>query len=272
MAKLRGVQVNGVLCDITGVLVESSSTGDGTEVPGSANALERLREAGVKVKLITNESQRTRSSLHAKLTRLGVKVAEEDIITPALAMASIIKERDLTPHLLVHPNVLADLGGEKVESPAKQPNCVVLGDAAQGFNYENLNKAFRVLASQPSAPLFCLGKGKFYREDGQLDLDVGAFAAALEFAGEREAEVCGKPGVQFFKEGLKALGLPAEEVVMVGDDVVSDVGGAQKAGVRGVLVRTGKYRAEVDEPHHTVKPDQVFDNLAALVDILLSKN
>ena len=41
---------------------------------------------------------------------------------------------------------------------------------------------------------------------------------------------------------MKALGLAAEEVVMVGDDVVSDVGGAQKAGVRGVLVRTGKYR------------------------------
>jgi len=269
MAKLEGMPVKGLLCDITGVLVESSSTGDGTEVPGSANALDRLREAGIKVKLITNESQRTRSSLHAKLTRLGVKVAEEDIITPALAMASIIRERGLTPHLLVHPNVVADLGEVQ---PGKQPDCVVLGDAAQGFNYDNLNKAFRVLASQPSAPLFSLGKGKFYREDGQLDLDVGAFAAALEFAGERAAEVCGKPGVPFFKEGLKALGLAAEEVVMVGDDVVSDVGGAQKAGVRGVLVRTGKYRAEVDEPHHTVKPDQVVDNLAALVDILLSKN
>ena len=139
------------------------------------------------MKLITNESQRTRSSLHAKLTRLGVKVAEEDIITPALAMASIIKARSLTPHLLVHPNVVADLG--KVE-PGKQPDCVVLGDAAQGFNYDNLNKAFRVLASQPSAPLFCLGRGKFYREDGELDLDVGAFAAALEFASERAAEVC----------------------------------------------------------------------------------
>ena len=73
------------------------------------------------MKLITNESQRTRSSLHAKLTRLGVKVEEEDIITPALAMASIIKERGLTPHLLVHPNVVADLGEV---TPGKQPDCV----------------------------------------------------------------------------------------------------------------------------------------------------
>ena len=104
-------------------------------------------------------------------------------------------------------------------------------------------------------------------------------------------KVCGKPGVPFFKEGLKALGLSAEEVVMVGDDVVSDVGGAQKAGIRGVLVRTGKFRyilwssektphilmtcyhrPGVDEPHHTVKPDLVVDNLAALIDTMLSKN
>ena len=120
-------------------------------------------------------------------------------------MTSIIRERGLSPHLLVHPNVVADLG--EVQALGKQPDCVVLGDAAHGFNYDNLNKAFRVLASQPSAPLFCLGKGKFYREDGQLDLDVGAFAAALEFAGEREAEVCGKPGVPFFKEGLKVFSL-----------------------------------------------------------------
>ena len=100
-------------------------------------------------------------------------------------------------------------------------------------------------------------------------------------------KVCGKPGVPFFKEGLKALGLSAEEVVMVGDDVVSDVGGAQKAGIRGVLVRTGKFRYSlensshlmtcfhrpgVDEPHHTVKPDLVVDNLAALIDTMLSKS
>ena len=50
------------------------------------------------------------------------------------------------------------------------------------------------------------------RDEGQLDLDVGAFTSALEFASERQAVVCGKPGKQFFEEGLKVLGLTAEEV------------------------------------------------------------
>ena len=63
------------------------------------------------------------------------------------------------------------------------------------------------------------------------------FAAALEFASERKAVICGKPDPAFFKSGLSALDIPAEHVVMVGDDIVSDVGGAQAAGIRGVQVR-----------------------------------
>jgi len=264
---LLGVPVTGILCDITGVLAESSSTGDGQAVPGSMNALHRLEEAGIPVKLITNESQRTRGSLHGKLTRLGFTIKEGSILTPALAMAAILREKGLRPHLLVHPQVVSDFG----DVDTRDPNCVVLGDAAQGFTYDNMNRAFGVLSSQPEAPLYCLGKGKFYREDGELALDVGPFAAALEFASERTAIVCGKPGREFFQEGLKALGQPAEKVVMVGDDIVSDVGGALAIGVRGVLVRTGKFRPSVDEPHRSVTPTLVVDNLAALVDILLAK-
>ena len=117
-------------------------------------------------------------------------------------------------------------------------------------------------------PLYCLGKGKFYREDENLQLDVGAFAAALEFASERKALVCGKPDQSFFRAGLDLLGLAASEVVMVGDDIVSDVGGAQAVGIRGVQVRTGKFRPS-DENHPAVRPDMIVDNLASLVDLIL---
>jgi ribonucleotide monophosphatase NagD (HAD superfamily) len=56
---------------------------------------------------------------------------------------------------------------------------------------------------------------------------------------------------------------------MIGDDVVSDVGGAQSAGIRGALVRSGKYTL-ADESHPIVKPDIVVDNLAQLVDLILA--
>jgi len=261
---LNGSPVQGVLCDITGVLAESSSEGDGVVVPGSVDAINRLAEAGIKVKFVTNESARTRASLHAKLTRLGYTINMEDILTPALAMVVLIKNHQLRPHLLVNKNVMEDFSGVETENP----NCVVLGDAVEEFNYANLNKAFQVLLKSSSMQLFSLGKGKFYKEDSGLNLDVGPFTAALEFASDKKAVVCGKPDKTFFQAGLSALGLGAEQVVMVGDDIVSDVGGAQAAGIRGVQVRTGKFRPS-DENHHLVKPDLIVDNLKGLVDIIL---
>ena len=232
MPNLKGVPVQGVLCDISGVLSESSSEGDGVAIPGSVEAVNRLREAGVKIKFVTNESARTRLSLHAKLTRLGFSINIEDILTPAMAMMIVIREQNLRPHLLVHPDVLADFG----LAATNDPNCVVIGDCAQHFTFDKLNEAFQVLLKSSSTPLFTLGKGKFYREDKDLQLDVGPFAAALEFASDRKAVICGKPDPSFFKSGLSALDVPAEHALMVGDDIVSDVGGAQAAGIRGVQV------------------------------------
>jgi len=261
---LPGSEVLGILCDISGVLSESSAAGDGVAISGSAQAIKDFRQAGIKVKFVTNESARTRTSLHAKLMRLGFDMPIEDILTPAMAMMQVIKEQSLRPYLLVHPNVLEDFS----EADTNDQNCVVIGDCAEHFSFQKMNDAFQVLLKSPTTPLYTLGKGKFYREDEHLQLDVGPFASALEFASERKAVICGKPDATFFKAGVSALGLSPENIVMVGDDIVSDVGGAQKAGLRGVLVKTGKYRPS-DANHPDVKPDLIVDNLKYLADVIL---
>ena len=63
--------------------------------------------------------------------------------------------------------------------------------------------------------LFSLGKGKFYREDGDLTLDVGPFTAALEFATDRKSVVVGTPDAAFFKAAVVDMGVREDEVVMV---------------------------------------------------------
>lgn len=124
--------------------------------------------------------------------------------------------------------------------------------------------------NNPDAKFYSLGKGKFYREDGELTLDVGPFTAALEFASDKTALVVGKPSATFFNTALKDIGITAEEAVMVGDDIVSDVGAAQQCGMTGILVRTGKFRPS-DENHPKVKPDFIADNLEHFVNKLLSQ-
>ena len=150
---LGGVPVSGVLCDISGVLAESSATGDGVAIPGSAEAVARLRAAGVRIKFVTNESARTRASLLGKLTRLGFELELEDLLTPAMAMMVLVREQKLRPHLLVHPNVMEDFA----EADTADPNCVVIGDCAEHFTFEKLNDAFQVGAEN----IFCNSKNVF---------------------------------------------------------------------------------------------------------------
>jgi ribonucleotide monophosphatase NagD (HAD superfamily) len=85
--------------------------------------------------------------------------------------------------------------------------------------------------------------------------------AGLEYAAGVEAEVVGKPTRSYFDAALADLGAEAADAVMVGDDIEADVGGAKSAGLRAVLVRTGKFREESlagAEP----QPDAVVDSIA----------
>src|SRR6185295_17375010 len=109
-----------------------------------------------------------------------------------------------------------------------------------------LNEAFRAVLD--GALLVALQKDRFWLGATGLDLDVGPYAAALEYATKREALVAGKPNPDFFRAVLQTLTpVPArtEDAVMIGDDIWSDVQGAQGAGLKGWLVRTGKFREDV---------------------------
>ena len=79
----------------------------------------------------------------------------------------------------------------------------------------------------------------------------------------------GKPAKEFLLTALNYIGCATNEAIMIGDDIVSDVGGAQECGIPGVLVITGKYRPS-DENHPKVTPDLIVNNLANFIDILLA--
>ncbi|MXQ80279.1 hypothetical protein E5288_WYG006216 [Bos mutus] len=187
----------------------------------------RLKRSRLKVRFCTNESQKSRADLVGLLRRLGFDVSEGEVTAPAPAACLILKQRGLRPHLLIDTS---------------NPNCVVIADAGEGFSYQNMNKAFQVLMELENPVLFSLGKGRYYKETSGLMLDVGPYMKALEYACGIEAEVVGKPSPEFFKSALQEMGVEAHEAIMIGDDIVGDVGGAQRYGMRALQVRTGKFR------------------------------
>jgi ribonucleotide monophosphatase NagD (HAD superfamily) len=114
------------------------------------------------------------------------------------------------------------------------------------------------------AALVALSRDRYFRQDGGLALDAGPFVAALEYAASTSAEVAGKPSAAFFSAAVGSLGRPLDRsVAMVGDDLWSDVEGAQRAGIQGWLVRTGKFREDVLRSG-SVRPDRVLDSVAVI--------
>jgi ribonucleotide monophosphatase NagD (HAD superfamily) len=110
-------------------------------------------------------------------------------------------------------------------------------------------------------------RNMYWRTADGLELDTGAYVRALEEATGVAPVVLGKPSPDFFASAVAELDLAPERVAMIGDDLHNDVLGAQHAGLRGVLVRTGKFRRDVlaasDE-----QPDVVADSFADVPSLL----
>ena len=117
-------------------------------------------------------------------------------------------------------------------------------------------------------PLIAMARNRYFKESDGLTLDLGTFVAALEYAAGTQAEVVGKPASPFFLSTLHDLGLAPADAVLIGDDLHDDIGGAQRAGIPGILVRTGKFRAG-DDSNPDVRPALVVDDFAAAVGVIL---
>ncbi|MGC3964889.1 MAG: TIGR01458 family HAD-type hydrolase [Rhodocyclaceae bacterium] len=245
-----------VLIDLAGVL----HVGD-QAIAGAIPALRALRATGRGLRFLTNTTRTPRSTLVQRLRDMGFDVSEEEVLTAPMAARDYVLTHGLEPHWLVHPDVAPELGPT---SPT--PTAVVIGDAGPYFTFEAMNTAFRLLAG--GLPLVAMARNRYFRETDGLTLDMGAYVAGLEFAAGITATVVGKPAQTYFETALASLGVAPHEAVMIGDDVTDDIGGAQAAGIAGILVRTGKFRPQ-DEHHDTVTPAAIEDDFAAAVAPLL---
>lgn len=223
--------VKAVCLDIAGVLTDA-----GRLLPGAADSLRALAAAGLPWRLLTNTSRRPQAAILDELRALGLPVRADQLFAAPRVLADVVKARGLRPFLLVHPDIRAEFAG----LDDRDPNAVVLCDAAEGLDYRALDSAFALL--RQGAPLLAVGMNRYFQGRERLELDAGPFVRALEYAAGITAEVIGKPGRAMFEQACASMGAPAEAVVMIGDDVDADVIGAVEAGLSALLVRTGKYR------------------------------
>jgi HAD superfamily hydrolase (TIGR01458 family) len=253
----RWAEVRGLLIDIDGTLLANDRA-----IPGADDLIARLRREGLPFRLFTNTTRRSRRSIAGVLAEAGLSIDSSEILTPSLlARRVILASGRPRARLLVPEEARADFAGVVEEDD--HPDWVVVGDLGGGFTFDRLNAAF--LALRAGARLLALQKNRFWFAGASgWVLDAGPFVAALEYATGMSSVVVGKPSRSFFRLALAHLRLPAHDVLVVGDDVVADIGGGRQAGCRTALVRTGIFRGG-RLGRELVRPDLIIDSVARLL-------
>jgi phospholysine phosphohistidine inorganic pyrophosphate phosphatase len=204
-----------------------------------------------------------------RLRGYGFEVSAGEIFTATLAGAELARGAGyarLAP--FIPESALEDvkefslMGGTSGRRAEGVPHAVLVGDLGERWTYGLMQEAFDYVMA--GAAIIALSRDRYWLQGGRLALDAGPFVAGLEFATGKEAMVAGKPSPAFYAAALGSLGRPvSKSAVMVGDDLWSDVEGAQRAGLQGWLVRTGKYRASALD-QSGVQPDRILDSVAVL--------
>lgn len=246
----------GILFDLDGVLYV-----DAQPVTGAAEAVARIRDRGIACRFVTNTSTLALESLHRKLRDLALPVEPQEIISaPQAAVRYLSEVPTCRCCLLLTEDLRRDFAGVN-QVDLERADVIVLGDIGDRLDYPLLNRIFNRLMH--GARLVAVHRNRFWQTEHGLRMDLGGFVAALEYCTGRDAVVMGKPSPEFFRVALRDMGLDARDAAIIGDDIESDIGGAQQVGIFGILTKTGKFRESVLHAS-PIRPDAILDSVTDL--------
>ncbi len=244
----------GIIFDVDGVLEFQ-----GKVYPGAIELIDSLREKGVIIRILTNSTLKSRSYCTKKLQRKGFNIYEDEVITASFATAKYLAT--LKPR-----SCWVMLKGEGLEEfkefkhDSENPQYVVMGDFREGFNFQNMNKALKILSS--GAKFIVMIEEIIDYSMGGAEITVGAYGKMLEDAANVKATYIGKSNKYIFEMALKTMNIDKNKVLMVGDRIATDIIGASNAGLKSALVKTGEYK-ETDI-NCDIKPHYIFDSVKDL--------
>ncbi len=256
-------EIKAILFDLDGVLYTGQQS-----IAGAQKALQEISSMGIQRRFITNTSTLSRKSLHKKLTDLGFDISPEEIISAPQATLIYLKQfANPVCHLLLAEDVKRDF--TEFQQSDTHADFVIIGDIGDAWSYQLMNKVFKLLMD--GAELIAIHKNRFWQTEQGLQMDIGGFVTALEYASGKQATLIGKPALNFFQMALNDIGLPSNNVAIIGDDIDSDIGGGQSADLQCILVKTGKYREDYVRTSK-IKPDFVIASVADLPSLLKNKS
>ena len=248
-----------MLLDLEGVVYEGDKL-----IDGAVETLNLLLK-NYKIKYLTNTTTTPRKLILEKLLQFKLPLNESNIFSPAIATNIFLKKKNISRISLFTNQFLQEDFTDFVIDDIK-PEAIILGDLFKKFNWEKLNKVFQTILEN-NALIIALHKNRYCKRENKLSLDLGPFVAALEYATSKKSVLIGKPEKNFFYLAIEEMKLKNEEVVMIGDDIVADIGGAKNICLSTIQVKTGKFQKK-DETNVYLQPDYRINSIVDLPNIL----
>jgi arabinose operon protein AraL len=256
--------LNGFIFDLDGTVYLGERL-----IPGADRIIRRLREGGRKVVFLSNKAIQTRENYAAKLTRLGIPTAPEEVINSSFVMTRYLAKRAPGARVfaigeLPFVEELRRAGFAISEDPARIEWVIASFDRTFDYRklciaFEALKRGARFVATNPdrTCPI----------EGGELP-DCAGVIAHLEAVTLRKVEaIVGKPSPLTIEATLEILGLPAAECILVGDRIETDIRMGKESGMKTALVMTGVTDVKTLEAS-PIRPDHVFASIAELEGLL----
>jgi len=265
--KLRGI--DGLACDLDGVIYRGAEP-----IDGSAEAIERLRELGVRVVFCTNNASPTIDRYLSKLRAMGVEVEPDELVTSAIVTVEVMSARGVVGKKAIVVGedglreALTSIGVHVNDDENSVSADFVVVGFDQNFNYAALRRAS--FAIQGGAQLIACNADASFPAANGLWPGAGSLVAAIETASGVRAEVMGKPHKQMMRSTQRHLG-DASRIAIAGDRPSTDLEGGRVMGWTTILVLSG-VTSRGDLRSLDAPPDIVLERLADLPELLIEAN
>lgn len=267
--------VDGFVFDLDGTVYLGEAA-----LPGSVEAIATLRARGKRVLFVSNKPLEPRELYAAKLSRLGIPAAPDDVITSAYVLGHHLAHHlpNLRLYVVGEPSLRTELRGHgltvleefvdqdamQVIDPAGIDAVVVAFDRT--LDYRKLNTAYQALVQ--GARFFATNADKTCPMPGGGIPDAGATIAALEHLTGRPLDLlAGKPSTLILEVALERLGVPAHRAMMTGDRLETDILMGRRSGMLTTVTLTGVATREqalaMAEP-----PTFIVNNLGEIPDLI----
>ena len=253
-------RISGLLIDLEGVLYS-----DNKLIEGAIETIKTIRKNNFKIRFLTNTTTAPVKQILEKLKNFNFDIVKEEIFSPIITTKNYLTHNNLKKICLItEPSLVKEF--DKFEINQKNPDAIIMGDIYKNFNWVILDNAFKLI-NENNCQLIALHKNKYCNRDGKISLDLGPFVDAIEYATGIKAIVMGKPEQKIFNIAIQDMGVLKNEVLMIGDDILSDIKGAKDIGIKTIQVKTGKYQ-EADLENKFTQPDERVESIVDVVKLL----